>query len=412
MKAQWERRETLMTTAFQVRQLRRNGVEIRLAPENSHTQYYLTASADGSKSGWDSAEDIFSELAATLEKYGIRPIQEQIYGLRSARKDLLAIREKALAAHRIEPALPFAYIEGRPVGRGDWRGVQVWGVGPGSTKRPPEVVTVDCPGRRRGRLWSAQGFKLLYIPSITGSERNASEPSGAAPLQAERMFSNARTALRAHGFSYCNVARTWIYIRRLLDWYGDLNKVRNALYRDREFFGAPAAEDAFPASTGIQGRCGEEECVMNLLAVDVDGTRQDLLPRPILHTARQGQAFAYRSAFSRAMALRMGDVETIYISGTASINSAGESVYPGDREGQTLQMLLSIASLLEEQGGGLENICTATLYCANREVFETYRRMARLLRLPAFPTIAVLADVCRPELLIEMEATAAVSRRT
>jgi enamine deaminase RidA (YjgF/YER057c/UK114 family) len=232
----------------------------------------------------------------------------------------------------------------------------------------------------------------------------AADESGPAGRQAERMFSNASAALKTHGFSYPRVLRTWIYLRRILEWYGDFNKVRSALYRRPDFLGEGDGA-AFPASTGIQGRMGDEECFMNVLAVE-PADRSDVEVIPILKTARQGQASSYRSSFSRAMVLRTGGVRTIYVSGTASIDGSGESVYRGDREGQALQTLLSVAALLEEQGGSLENICTAALYCADRETCAAYFRMTRLLGLPAFPVIAVRADICRPELLIEMEAVA------
>lgn len=376
------------------RWLRRKNVDIWRVLGTSRSHYYLTARADGSG-------DPYSALAAVLAEYGIQSIQEQILGLVSAKDGLLAQRKAAFTEHGLNPELPFCHVEGRPTVAGPWAGVQIWGVGPGSENRPADIATVDCPGGTRGRLWSTGGSRLLYVPAVTGAEDGAS-----ATDQARRMFADARTALQAHGFPYSNVVRTWIYMRRLRDWYEDFNKVRNALYCDPAFYGAPA-DDRFPASTGIQGRCTDEECVMNLLALDA-GRADDASVRPILRSARQGQASAYHSAFSRAAVLRLDGLETIYVSGTASINDAGNSVYLGDRDAQAFQTLMSIASLLDEQGARLDDVCAATLYCADIEALQAYRRMERLLGLPTLPFVAVLADVCRKELFIEMEVTAVV----
>jgi enamine deaminase RidA (YjgF/YER057c/UK114 family) len=371
----------------------------------SETQHYLTACADPQEPWRQSAARGFAALAALLHSNRIEPIQEQVYAEAGAFEELLAIRRQAYLAQGLDPSLPFALIDGKPAAGGTWGGAQVWGVGPGTDSQRPAVSTVLCPGQVQGRLWSSASGRLLYVPSLRGCAAGESRPFGSAALQAEKMFSLALAALKSQGFSYRQVVRTWIYLRRLLEWYDDFNKVRNALYCGLDFLGKEPA--AFPASTGIQGRQDDEECFMHVLAVDpAAGT--DVSLTPVLRTARQGQAFSYRSAFSRAMALRMGGVHTVYISGTASIDGNGESVYRGDREGQILQTLLSVSALLEEQGGRLEDIQAATLYCADREAFDAYKRMTRLLAIPALPIVAIRADVCRPDLLIELEATAVV----
>jgi len=83
-------------------------------------------------------------------------------------------------------------------------------------------------------------------------------------------------------------------------------------------------------------------------------------------------------------------------------------VHCGDREAQCLETLLSIAALLEERGGGLKDISSATLFCKDARVYDAFEGATRLLGVPPFPKVAVLADVCRPDLLVEIEAVALV----
>jgi enamine deaminase RidA (YjgF/YER057c/UK114 family) len=163
----------------------------------------------------------------------------------------------------------------------------------------------------------------------------------------------------------------------------------------------------FPASTGIQAQSADEECLMDLLAVDA-APDSGIEVRPVIRSGRQDQAFSYGSAFSRAMVLQHHGRKTMYISGTASIDGQGRSVHLEDPEAQCLDTLLSLAALLEDQGGGLGNIVQATVFCKTPAVVEAWRSVCRRLQLPAIPGIELIADVCRAELLIEIEAVAVV----
>lgn len=245
---------------------------------------------------------------------------------------------------------------------------------------------------------------MLHLPAVSGTTPNGGLAAG-APAQAARMFDNAAAALDAQGFSYAQVVRTWIYVARLLEWYGDFNRVRTAFYRQVGF--GVEGGSAFPASTGIMGHGGAEECQMDVLAVRAEQPG-GIVARPIVRSPRQDASFHYGSAFSRGMALTIEGRRTVHISGTASINPAGASTHLGDAEHQSMETLMSIAAILEEQGGSLRDIVSATLFCKNREAWEGWERATRLVGVPALPKVCVLADVCRSDLLVEMEAVAVI----
>jgi enamine deaminase RidA (YjgF/YER057c/UK114 family) len=219
------------------------------------------------------------------------------------------------------------------------------------------------------------------------------------------MFDNAAAGLKAHGLQLTSVIRTWIYLARLLDGYGDLNRVRTGIYRQAGI-GSPGGPD-FPASTGIMGRSENEECLMDVLAFESEGP-EAAAATSIRRSPRQDSSFHYGSAFSRGMSLAIEGRRTVHISGTASINSAGASTYLDDAEHQSLETLMSISAILEEQGGSLRNITSATLFCKSRAAWEAWERVTRLLGIADLPKICVLADVCRPDLLVEMEAVAVI----
>jgi enamine deaminase RidA (YjgF/YER057c/UK114 family) len=381
----------------------RDGMEVRAFERDSFTEYYVTGSPIEGLPPDECAQAQFEETARTLLQHRIQPIQEKIYGLRSAMDTILDAREAVFLRHGLDPTTPITFIEGKPVGNCPLGGLQIWGVVPHDPEKSV-VSTVESHGRKVGRCWSGEGFRMLHLPFIRGTSPEGKLPS-CATGQAERMFANASALLKSGGFSFSQVVRTWIYMARLLDWYGEFNRVRTGYFK-REGFGWEKGETAFPASTGIQGRCFSDECFMDVLALD-SGAKAATV-HSICRTSRQSQAFSYGSAFSRGASIAIEGRQTVFVSGTASINARGDSVYIGDAEAQSVGTLSNIAGLLEDHGGGLENIAMATVFCKNVEACEAFRRITRLLQLPAFPAVFVIADVCRHELLVEIEAVAVI----
>ena len=362
---------------------------------------YLTVCAPPGLSSGEAARRVYGKLGEVLAKRGLEPVQEKVYGALRERPAVLKARATALSAHGLDASLPVSYVEGRPVSGAGLAGVQIWALRSG--RRGPGAVTTVRHPWGLGRLWTEGRRHFLYLSAVPGTGPEGTW-SHSRSVQARRMFLNAQAGLRCHGFEFSDTVRTWIYLRDILDWYGRFNQVRNALYRGPDFFGRSFRNRA-PASTGIGGRGAGGDCVMDLLAVQPEA-RGDADIEWIRRSARQGPAPRYGSAFTRAIVLKHGPTQTIHVSGTASIDAAGDSVGPRDPERQSLHMLLNVAALLEERGAGLEDIATSVLFCKDRRAHEAFLTVCRLLRLPQMPTIAVLADVCRPELEVELEAVA------
>ncbi len=321
-------------------------------------EVFLTGTSDG-------AAALLESAAAELARRGAAPISVKAYGPSAELRD--AVRRSGLGE-----GIPVTYLEAGP-GR---VGLQVWAAG------------ADVKPAGPGRLWSGRGFRALHLPAVRGE---GGGPAG----QAESMFERAGALLAAHGFGWRHVKRTWIYLARLLDWYGDLNRVRSGVFRR---VGVDAAT-GYPASTGIQGRSGAgEECQMDVLAVD------GLSARYIVSTPRQNEAAAYGSAFSRGVVLDRDGRRTVHVSGTASIDAAGRTIHVDDPAGQARETLACVESLLGAEGARLSDIVSATLFGRDEGVLAAAR--AALGRLP-FPFVPVVADVCRRDLLVELEAVAA-----
>ena len=119
------------------------------------------------------------------------------------------------------------------------------------------------------------------------------------------------------------------------------------------------------------------------------------------------------------MALTCGDYATIFISGTASI-TASETQHFDNVESQTHETLDNIAALISEQnlcrhglpglGTTLDNLGLVRVYIKRQGDCQKTRAVCES-RLGELPTIYAYTDVCRPELLVEIEGIA-FSRRT
>jgi len=379
-------------------------MHIRKLRRSTFTELYVTAFADPALAPLEAAEKAFAQLAAAVADQRILPLQEKVYGSVTARDEVLALRGKALVDAGLDTSMACTYLDGRRTTPVAFRGVQLWGVVP--TSDHVSVKTVPTPRDGRARLLEAPGLELIHIPAVMGTDRDGNLPRGVT-AQGDRMFENAEASLAANGFAYTDVARTWIYLQRILDWYGELNNVRTRFHSARGITGRPDAP--FPASTGIQGTCAGEECVMDVLAIKTsDESTANIAPLTL--SKRQNPSLEYGSAFSRGMTLDIEGQKTILVSGTASICTAGRSLHIDDRQGQIVETLLNIAALIESEGASLADICSGTFFYKDEETLRAYGEVKRMMGNLDLPLVNILADVCRPELLIEIEAVVQVPK--
>ncbi len=243
------------------------------------------------------------------------------------------------------------------------------------------------------------------------------------------IFELTRKGLQAKSFRYNQVVRTWLYLGDIVGPEGDtqrykeLNRARTDFYRDIHFGSNLTPphwkRPVYPASTGI-GTEGKD-VIMSSIALVTD--RDDVMIVP-LENPQQTAAFDYGTEygqkspkFARAMAVTIGDFASIFISGTASITDA-ETRFVGDVEGQTHQTLDNIAALISGENlaahgapgmeATLDDLALARVYIKRQEDYEKTRAACRS-RLGELPTIYAIGDICRPDLLVEIEGIAFAS---
>lgn len=378
--------------------------DIREFPKTSYTDCYITVVPTITGSVAALAEDLYAQLIPVLQEKQIQVIQEKVHGNARALEAFEQGRRQAYAVAGMDSDLPYTYVEGRSLGQQEISSIQVWGV---RAHDGAVSVRTDPSDESPARVLEGDGFKLVYCPRIHGFDEAKPEDKGCVTHQCETVFDRIEGAMDRFDLSFKDVARTWFYSRRLLDWYGEFNRIRTKHFEKAGIY-STGKEPVFPASTGIQGRFSDEEILVDVLALGNNDSENAFKMEQIVTTSRQHQAFGYGSAFSRAMAVAHEGYRTVYVSGTASINVLGESTYIGNTEIQTLDTLMNIAALLEDQGGGLSDVCTGTVYCKNKEAHDAYNNTMRMLGITKMPLVCVEADVCRHELLIEIELVAVI----
>lgn len=124
------------------------------------------------------------------------------------------------------------------------------------------------------------------------------------------------------------------------------------------------------------------------------------------------EACEYGSAFSRGLRLDLNGLIILLISGTASVNEAGETVHVGDFRGQCRRTFFNITKLLESEGAGWKDVVRTTCYLRDidrdyKEFNEERTRFCEEQGLDPLPaSTGIQAKLCRPELLVEIEAIA------
>ncbi len=353
------------------------------------------------------AELCYSRIAEILHADGLEIVQERIFASLEAEEAVTAARRNVLASHGIRADGPMSYLQGHPLWGVGFAGAIVHAVrtGPeGEGVRPVVSDGVAC-----GRTWREDGATFTILQNIQGLSREAGADNSRAS-QCRRMIDQADRILREHGLAYRHTVRTWFYLSDILEWYGEFNRVRNESYGRFGLLPQPGERPRLlPASTGIRAdRPGGAACSLDLLALGgADPGRPTV---EFLRNPRQQEAFCYGSAFSRSAVIR-GERDTlIQVSGTAAIDENGRSLYPGDVRSQIRCTFDKVVWLLDQARASLKDICAATVFLKNRDDAAALRETLTDLGLERFPAVYVVADVCREELLFEVDAEAVVPR--
>jgi enamine deaminase RidA (YjgF/YER057c/UK114 family) len=262
-----------------------------------------------------------------------------------------------------------------------------------------KVETLRVDGRTVGTVYEDGHLRRCLLGGIhAGAGAFAKSPREQTVLTFEAM---AR-ALELAGMNFAHLVRTWFYLDDILTWYDAFNDARD------EFFAAHGVFDRrIPASTGVGGLNPAGAAVVGeLMAVQPldDRVQMQAVASPL-----QPEATAYGSAFSRAVEITTPDDRQLLISGTASIDADGNTAHPGDAEAQIALTMDVVRAILESREMNWMDVTGATVFFKRQEDAQLFERYCAQHDLAQFPTLMTRCDICRDDLLFEIELDAATT---
>lgn len=221
--------------------------------------------------------------------------------------------------------------------------------------------------------------------------------------QTEGILRRYDDLLRSQGLSLAdNVLRTWFFVQNVDADYQGLVTARREFFSERGL----TSGTHYIASTGIQGASADVRARVLMDAYAISGVRGDQVeylsaPDHLCPT------HLYGVTFERGVSVAYRDRKRIDISGTASIDSAGDIVHPGDVIRQLDRTLTNIEALLRQADATLQDVCSFIVYVRDPSDLGIVQQVA-WDRLGPAPVQVVVAPVCRPAWLIEIECQAIV----
>jgi enamine deaminase RidA (YjgF/YER057c/UK114 family) len=302
------------------------------------------------------------------------------------------------------------------------------------TAHPPESpwkvaveslsVSAEMPG--------VQTKYLDSVPYVVISAGNCKEVWGAGLCSdlwpddtrqsASAAFESIVGILEKEGMSMNSLVRQWNYIGNILQIrngyqnYQTFNEVRNEYYQKYRTI------PGYPAATGIGMMHGG--VVLDFLAIHQD---KSLKVRPVENpnqinayeydqkvlkgSKEKGQPLKHAPQFERALMVINKKSTSLLISGTASIIGQ-KTIGKGDVREQTIVTIENIKKLIDPESisqlagsdfGSCGRFSLIRVYVKHSKDFEDVRKICSE-HYPGVPAVYIIADICRDDLLVEIEA--------
>ncbi|WP_291528705.1 hypothetical protein [Bacteroides sp. UBA939] len=262
-----------------------------------------------------------------------------------------------------------------------------------------------------------EGCKRLFLSGVTGDVLRQSIRE-----QSDEVFSRFARVLEAEKMPVSTIVRQWNYIEKITAYdvtgrqhYQNFNDARSLFYQTADW------TTGYPAATGIGTQWGGIMVDADVLLCEDRSVRVCGVDNPLqvaAHAYSQKVLLGEKDVtlsqkttpkFERAKAIWKEDHGFVYVSGTAAIR--GEQSLEGvGIEQQTVTTLENIEYLVSHDNlnrAGIPvtedaSLITFRVYVKRWEDMEKARKVVTE-RYPTLPAIYTLTDVCRSELLIEIE---------
>ncbi len=354
---------------------RNDSLQIVEFPHDGVKAYFITAQATE-----ENMQEVFDRVAAEMEKRDARIAFQYLFGGRQFHPQAVS------AINNLD--WPLTLLHGDACCGSAITGTQFIALS------GAELNPVMDGGRMVGNWYDTEDARYCLLGDIRADDLSLSREE-----QARAVFEKMEALLRQADMEFADIARTWIYLNDLLEWYDEFNVVRSRFFKERGTF-----EKMVPASTGIgAGSAAGEAMVSALLAVKPkhDGVKILAVPSPL-----QCPALDYESSFARAVEIDQPGSRLLTISGTASIEPGGKTAHVGDCEKQIELTMEVVHAILKSRNMDWADTSRAIAYFKDIAEAPLLEKYCTEHHLPELPVAISHADICRHDLLFEIELDA------
>jgi len=285
---------------------------------------------------------------------------------------------------------------------------------------PWDCVSTDCvpwhrvPGKDDGLEYTVLQYKRCK--EVYGAGLTSGDLFSQSRSRAQAAFAQMQAVLKQEDLHFGHIVRQWNYIEDIVSLSGSEGKQSQTyqVFNDIRsiFYGTSQFPNGYPAATGIGMQYGG--IVLDFIAVQAPEDVQ-ILP---VKNPEQIDAHHYSQAvlvgtpvkereakttpkFERAKAVRCNIGSAVYISGTASIKGQ-QSVAVGDPEEQTRTTIENISRLIQAADTEKMHLNHCRVYLKHKEHLPLIKTICDR-HYPGVPMVYLVSDVCRRELLVELE---------
>lgn len=285
-----------------------------------------------------------------------------------------------------------------------------------------EVTTLS--GEANARMTYGDGYIVL---ETTGCRELITE--GILPPdidashkeQSDQVFAQLEEILRSENLPVNSIIRQWNYIENISSFENDYQNYQAFNDARSHFYAKADWSQGYPAATGIGTQAGG--VMVELIAITGTGLINKALDNPLqiaAHKYSQGVLLGALDPctqqrttpkFERARIIGLPEQQTVYISGTAAIRGES-SLISADIIEQTHMTMQNIDHLISDRNypvqGALREFKLLRIYVKNPKEMEEVRGYMKV-NYPDISKLYICADICREELLIEIEGVAEIN---
>ncbi len=344
-------------------------------PHDGVKAYHITAQASG-----ENMQEVFGQVMDETERRDAKIAFQYLFGGRQFHPLAVAAIDKL--------DWPLTLLHGDSCSGSSITGTQFIAIS------GAELNPVMDGARLVGNWYDTADARYCLLGDIRADDLSLSREE-----QARAVFEKMEILLKQADMEFTDIARTWIYLNDLLEWYDEFNVVRSQFFRERGVF-----EKMVPASTGIgAGTAAGEAMVCALLAVKPKNEKVKVFP---VGSPLQCPALDYKSSFARAVEIDQPGSRLLTVSGTASIEPNGKTAHLGDCEKQIQLTMEVVHEILKSRGMDWGNTARAIAYFKDISEVHLLEKYCRERHLPEIPIAISHADICRHDLLFELELDA------